>query len=588
MAYSTHAAGACRGRFFAPHLAAIPLVYGIVGQIGRYSAGAGTFCNDRRELRVTSSLGFRLDRLRYLFAASDCFDTFPFPTPDPRTAIPALEQIGERLYDSRTRYMVDENVGLTITYNRLKDSACGDTRILELRRLHEEMDRKVLKAYAVGDPDGRWLEVEVPPICPMNDDDRNKLEKFEDAVIDCLFALNAKRAEDEKIKGLGADGGKKKGAAKKAMPETASATDGEKRPRGRTKKAEGQLELAGKEETDVPSKLRDQSKPTFYLDHSTLCDAFRAHAVGSSKPAEAEYRPLFDWVERVAKEANLCLSTFHIAELGRWGDTTTAAAMARWYEQLPIVWARSLLDLEEAEDEHWVKVAAGITPAVSVSAFAPSLLTAFRDLSHDAASKLLATKEPILALLDAIRTKGQDEEVGMMPQTAQAFRDNRAWADAEGWSAEKKDSETAYKRRVDLRTRAMEADRRMVARRDVEYAAKQCSSGDVQDRLVELIEKNVQAMPCYRARARFNEGFLDTAVQRPGASNKERGALRGSFHDLIHLSVGAAYCDVFTCDGLVGDWLGDLRQILGLRPLLSRKKFTTTEAFVSALLAEWP
>ncbi len=39
-------------------------------QIGRYSAGAGTFCNDRRKLRVTSSLGFRLDRLRYLFAES--------------------------------------------------------------------------------------------------------------------------------------------------------------------------------------------------------------------------------------------------------------------------------------------------------------------------------------------------------------------------------------------------------------------------------------------------------------------------------------------------------------------------------------
>ena len=34
--------------------------------------------------------------------------------------------------------------------------------------------------------------------------------------------------------------------------------------------------------------------------------------------------------------------------------------------------------------------------------------------------------------------------------------------------------------------------------------------------------------------------------------------------------------------------LGDLRQILGLRPQLSRKKFTTTGAFVNALLAEWP
>jgi hypothetical protein len=31
MAYGTHAAGACRGRFFAPHLAAIAAVYGIVG-----------------------------------------------------------------------------------------------------------------------------------------------------------------------------------------------------------------------------------------------------------------------------------------------------------------------------------------------------------------------------------------------------------------------------------------------------------------------------------------------------------------------------------------------------------------------------
>ncbi len=39
-----------------------------LSHIGRYSAGTGTFCNDRRELRVTSSLGFRLDRLRYLFA----------------------------------------------------------------------------------------------------------------------------------------------------------------------------------------------------------------------------------------------------------------------------------------------------------------------------------------------------------------------------------------------------------------------------------------------------------------------------------------------------------------------------------------
>ncbi len=56
---------------YIPQLARVPAKhYGVsvCTQIGRYSAGAGTFCNDRRELRVTSSLGFRLDRLRYLFA----------------------------------------------------------------------------------------------------------------------------------------------------------------------------------------------------------------------------------------------------------------------------------------------------------------------------------------------------------------------------------------------------------------------------------------------------------------------------------------------------------------------------------------
>jgi Eco57I restriction-modification methylase/restriction-modification enzyme MmeI-like protein len=145
--------------------------------------------------------------LRY--TPSDCFESFPFPKPDPRTVIPALEDIGQRLYDFRAKYMIDENVGLTITYNRLKDPACDDARILALRRLHEEMDRAVLDAYG-------WSDIEVPPYCPSGGEDKKKLEAFEDEVIDRLFVLNAKRAEEEKIKGLGAGGGKKRGAGKKA------------------------------------------------------------------------------------------------------------------------------------------------------------------------------------------------------------------------------------------------------------------------------------------------------------------------------------------------------------------------------------
>lgn len=144
------------------------------------------------------------DRLNY--SASDCFETFPFPERDPRAVIPALEDIGQRLYDARAAYMLDEQVGLTITYNRLKDPAVTDPRIVELRRLHEEMDAAVLAAYG-------WSDIPVPPFCAP---EPAALEAFENAVIDRLFALNAERAEEERLLGAStAKGGKKKKAAKK-------------------------------------------------------------------------------------------------------------------------------------------------------------------------------------------------------------------------------------------------------------------------------------------------------------------------------------------------------------------------------------
>lgn len=177
-------------------------------------------------------------RLRY--APSDCFETFPFPKPDPRALVPALEDIGQRLYDARAKYMLDENVGLTITYNRLKDPACTDERILVLRALHEEMDRAVLATYAEGDPNGRWPEVEVPPFCPLTDGDKQKLSAFEDAVIDRLFALNARRAAEEKRLGIG-DAPKKKTSAKKASAATKS--DGSP-PKAKRKKSAPDAQLA--------------------------------------------------------------------------------------------------------------------------------------------------------------------------------------------------------------------------------------------------------------------------------------------------------------------------------------------------------
>jgi hypothetical protein len=118
---------------------------------------------------------------------SRAFATFPFPG---AARDGHLDGTGQALYDARARFMVEVNQGLTKTYNALKDAACDDARILDLRRLHEAMDRAVLDAYG-------WTDIEVPPYCPQSDADRAAVQAFDDEVIDRLYVLNAERAREE-------------------------------------------------------------------------------------------------------------------------------------------------------------------------------------------------------------------------------------------------------------------------------------------------------------------------------------------------------------------------------------------------------
>lgn len=123
---------------------------------------------------------------------SRAFSTFPLPL----RASDALGAAGRALHDARTQYMCRGKQGLTKTYNALKDRENNDPRIVELRRLHEAIDRAVLDAYG-------WTDIEVPPYgTPVTADERRALERFEDEVIDRLFALNAERAEDERRRGI--------------------------------------------------------------------------------------------------------------------------------------------------------------------------------------------------------------------------------------------------------------------------------------------------------------------------------------------------------------------------------------------------
>jgi len=155
------------------------------------------------------------DDLRY--AASDCFEPFPFPGPGPSAVIPELEDTGQKLHETRARFMLDTQQGLTQTYNLLRDPNCHDPRIEELRLLHEDVDRAVLAAYG-------WFDIQIPHyVTPTTAAGRKALEVFEDELIDRLFVLNAERAEEERIKGVVTPPSKP--AARKSRKRGASSAD---------------------------------------------------------------------------------------------------------------------------------------------------------------------------------------------------------------------------------------------------------------------------------------------------------------------------------------------------------------------------
>jgi hypothetical protein len=142
-----------------------------------------------------------------VYTPSDCFETFPFPEgfeTDPR-----LEEVGKEYYEFRADLMVQNDEGLTKTYNRFHDPEERSNAIGELRRLHDAMDRAVLDAYGWSDLrptcdfELEWKDDEDEP----NGRARRRRkpwryrwpEEVRDEVLARLLALNKERAEQERL-----------------------------------------------------------------------------------------------------------------------------------------------------------------------------------------------------------------------------------------------------------------------------------------------------------------------------------------------------------------------------------------------------
>jgi len=140
------------------------------------------------------------------YTTTTCFETFPFPADWQNS--PTLEAAGQAYYKFRARLMVQEDEGLTKTYNRFHDPEESAPDILKLRKLHAAMDRAVLDAYGWDDipTDCEFLldyEIDEENWSPRKRKPYRYRwpESVHDEILARLLELNEERAEEESLQG---------------------------------------------------------------------------------------------------------------------------------------------------------------------------------------------------------------------------------------------------------------------------------------------------------------------------------------------------------------------------------------------------
>lgn len=89
--------------------------------------------------------------LRYTHG--DIFETFPFPSGVLEGSNSQLVDLGKEYFNSRSKYMIENDKGMTKFYNDLHDPSVHSNSIIALRDLQVEINNAVLSSYGTEDVD---------------------------------------------------------------------------------------------------------------------------------------------------------------------------------------------------------------------------------------------------------------------------------------------------------------------------------------------------------------------------------------------------------------------------------------------------
>ncbi|TDC61559.1 hypothetical protein E1258_11080 [Micromonospora sp. KC207] len=159
--------------------------------------------DDRAMLAMLSSAPHFLWAMKYSstmkadlsYSPTDVFATLPLPELASR-----MRELGDRLDTYRRDVMLSRQAGLTATYNMVFDPGCQDDDILELRRIHRDIDVATCRAYGWDDlveqgldhgfhKAGAYIRYTVGPAVQRE-------------ILDRLLELNHQRYAEEVAQGL--------------------------------------------------------------------------------------------------------------------------------------------------------------------------------------------------------------------------------------------------------------------------------------------------------------------------------------------------------------------------------------------------
>lgn len=122
------------------------------------------------------------------YVPRDCFHTFPFPSKDEG---PQLAALGQQLRQARSSLMFGEQIGITRLYRSIHDAGDDRQPIRELRSLHQELDRAVVRAYGWHDLGCNHAYCATPRGRRLTIDETERVE-----ILSRLFALNNEYSTD--------------------------------------------------------------------------------------------------------------------------------------------------------------------------------------------------------------------------------------------------------------------------------------------------------------------------------------------------------------------------------------------------------